>query len=326
MLKQSYEQIRKELVSDNAFEINNLYGFLTFIIELVVYSIGFILLLHTIKFSVAYWILEIYMGFSLFRFYTIIHECSHKNLFRAKYLNNVVGSLASLFCLVPYIPWRNIHMAHHQWAGIIDKDPLSASLLDIENSTRLDTIFRLLWKLWIPLGLVNFVFNMYWKYSLVQLKKGNIINARMGFVSIGIILISQMILIFYLGILEYLILFMPMQCMFYWLVENITLPQHVGLLTLLSVKHPDPIPYYEQDLLARSINFPNNFAIFLNYNNNLHIEHHLFPNIPWYNLPKVKKCIQRCCDLKYNEIINFWQFITKLRQKDFKDIHFKALA
>jgi len=320
MLKESHEQIRKKLVSENAFEINNLYGFLTFIIELVVYSLGFMLLLYTIKFSFAYWILEIYMGFSLFRFYTIIHECSHKNLFRAKYLNNIVGSLASLFCLVPYIPWRNLHIPHHQWAGIIDKDPAHTFIINFKNTKKSYILLKLVWKLWIPLGLVNFIINMFWKYPFEQLKKGNFINARMGFISVGIIVISQIALILYLGFIQYLILFFPMQYIFYLLTENITLPLHVGLIRLLSEDHPNPLPYYEQDSVTRSIAFPNIIAILLNYNNNLHIEHHLFPNIPWYSLPKVKQHIQRESELQYNQT-NFWKFVISLHQQDAIKIH-----
>jgi fatty acid desaturase len=62
----------------------------------------------------------------------------------------------------------------------------------------------------------------------------------------------------------------------------------------------------------------------LNYNFNFHIEHHLFPSIPWYSLPKVTAKIKGLSDFEYQRVACF-TFMVHLRRKDPVDVYVNSL-
>ena len=47
---------------------------------------------------------------------------------RHRWVNALVGHLASTFCLIPYYPWKYIHQKHHTWTGNVEHDPVLKSL------------------------------------------------------------------------------------------------------------------------------------------------------------------------------------------------------
>jgi omega-6 fatty acid desaturase (delta-12 desaturase) len=324
MLEDTYYVLKKNLSTAGVFRINNLYGALTVLAELVFFALGVFLLHQVPAFSIAYWILQILLGISLFRFFAILHECGHKTLFRQKYLNTLVGYLVSPFCLLPYIAWRNIHYDHHKWVGVIDKDPTQAHLLKLKESRTLQNLFRILWKSWLPIGFIKFTFEVFWLYPVQEFKEGHRRNGWQGLQSVVIAGLPHLVLIISLGVGRYLTLFGPMLLIFYVWIENMNLPQHSGLFPYLSDDHPQPIPYAEQDAITRTTRLPKVLSIVFAYNFNLHIEHHLFPFVPWYFLPRVRQAIQGTQGLAYTEA-DFLRFMAKMRSHDPVDIYVKSL-
>ena len=57
--------------------------------------------------------------------FTAWHESSHQNFSKFKWLNHVVGWIASLTSIYPgYFARRREHLIHHRWAGDEAKDPV----------------------------------------------------------------------------------------------------------------------------------------------------------------------------------------------------------
>lgn len=321
----TYYSLRRKLFAEGAFRVNNLYGALTVVSEFAVLGVGLICLFYVAPFSVPYWALQIILATSFFRMFVILHECGHNTLFTSRIVNTIVGSLVSPFCLLPYIAWRDIHFLHHKWVGVVDKDPTQAHLLKLHHMSDAGTfMFRIIWRLWIPIPFLQFVVRVFWFRPFHELRHGKRRTAHKGLLSLAVCLTPHVLAIAYFGPWRYLILFGPMILLFYMIFEAINLPQHSGLFPHLSVDHPDPISHKEQDGVTRTTRLPKLLAICLNYNFNLHVEHHIFPAVPWYSLPKVAKKLTASSDCKYRRV-PFLKFMGSLRREDPMDVYLKTL-
>ena len=69
---------------------------------------------------------------------------------------------------------------------------------------------------------------------------------------------------------------------------------------------------------------PRWLAVCLTYNFNFHIEHHLFPAVPWYSLPKVTPLLERTGAFRYQRVA-FLRFMVHLRRRDPVDVYVKSL-
>lgn len=65
---------------------------------------------------VAYWFTVLLAfpaaGF-LMRVFIIQHDCGHNSFYKSKDLNNIIGTICSIFTFVPYKYWRKGHAVHH---------------------------------------------------------------------------------------------------------------------------------------------------------------------------------------------------------------------
>jgi omega-6 fatty acid desaturase (delta-12 desaturase) len=325
MVAATYNSLRRALQLDGAFRISNLYGALTVGAELTVMVICLAALLAAGPFSFGYWILQVLLAVSMFRMFVILHECGHNTLFSSRTANTIIGSLASPFCLLPYVPWRDIHFEHHKWVGVVDKDPTQAHLLALRDMSRAETmLFRVVWKLWIPVPFMLFVWKVFWLYPYRELRFGKMANARKGLASVLVCALPHIIFAATTGIRTYLAVCAPAIVLFYVIYEIINLPQHSGLFPYTSNTHPAPIPLRDQDEITRTTYLPRILAVLLNYNFNFHIEHHLFPSVPWYSLPKVTSKIAGLSDFAYQRVA-FLKFMVQLRRQDPIDVYVRTL-
>lgn len=85
---------------------------------LAIQPIGFTWLLGQVLFALAF-----------LEWFLIIHEAGHRTLFKHRLLNQLVGTIAGFFTLIPYSSWRHIHARHHVWTGWQDMDATTATLV-----------------------------------------------------------------------------------------------------------------------------------------------------------------------------------------------------
>jgi len=59
-------------------------------------------------------------AFFLVRIFIIQHDCGHQSFFTNKKLNNLMGTICSLFSFIPYRYWKKVHSYHHGHSGQLE--------------------------------------------------------------------------------------------------------------------------------------------------------------------------------------------------------------
>lgn len=320
-----FRKLMKEFREEGLLEVSNAKGATTVFVELAVFALLCWGLASVEAFGLWFWVIQILAGCSLFRWFVILHECGHKTLFRASMTNSVVGHVASVLCLVPYVPWRNTHMQHHRWVGVIDKDPTQKHLLNLQKASEVQNrLFRIVWKLWLPIPFAMFLFEVFWGYPVAMLKEKRTKDAWKGAGSVLVCVLGQLLAIEALGLKGWATYFLPMLAVFYFLIENMNLPQHSELFPYLSDTHPDPIPFSAQDDITRSTHLPDWISTVLALNFNRHTEHHMFATAPWYSLNEIRRRLLRE-GYEFPHEVEFVHFMWELRQRDPLTIYRDAL-
>ena len=80
-----------------------------------------------------FWIGQALLALFYFHNFAIMHEAGHGNVHRRDWVNVIVGHYASLFCFLPFYPWRYIHHEHHTWTGNPEKDPTMKQILRMKD-------------------------------------------------------------------------------------------------------------------------------------------------------------------------------------------------
>jgi omega-6 fatty acid desaturase (delta-12 desaturase) len=71
----------------------------------------------------AYWLtllLSVPCAALVVRLFMIQHDCGHRSLFRAPWLNDAVGHAIGILTLAPHSYWRSAHNIHHAASGNLD--------------------------------------------------------------------------------------------------------------------------------------------------------------------------------------------------------------
>jgi omega-6 fatty acid desaturase (delta-12 desaturase) len=86
-----------------------------------------------------------------------------------------------------------------------------------------------------------------------------------------------------------LVLFLAME-------ELVNLPHHVGMPSFA-----ERLPPWEQHRATRSCHYPPGLSELVVLNFNFHVEHHLFPGLPWFRLRKARALLQETLNGQYEE-------------------------
>ena len=70
-----------------------------------------------------WWALIPVQGVLVVFLFTLEHEATHKTPFRTPWLNEWAGRLAGFLLLLPFEWFRYFHLAHHRWTNIEGRDP-----------------------------------------------------------------------------------------------------------------------------------------------------------------------------------------------------------
>lgn len=70
-----------------------------------------------------WWLLIPVQGVLVVFLFTLEHEATHKTPFRSLWLNEWAGRLAGFLLLLPFEWFRYFHLAHHRWTNIEGRDP-----------------------------------------------------------------------------------------------------------------------------------------------------------------------------------------------------------
>lgn len=204
------------------------------------------------------------MGCSVVGLPVLMHEACHSLLSKKTVLNHWLGFLCGLPGLVSVSAYRSIHLIHHSQTRT-EKDPD-----DIEAGAGTS----------LPKVLVHYIVlfaGIYFYLPMVALTgyrkaKGEVrFNIVAEYTLIALIL-ATVLLLFPLDTIIHL-----------WVVPLLIAGQ---LSNVRGLAEHGLMSTGNPFIDTRTV-LSNRFVSFMMCNLNYHLEHHLFPGIPWYNLPKV---------------------------------------
>jgi len=208
-------------------------------------------------------------GLSLSTLSVLSHESSHNLMTRNPSIDRWIGFVCGIPILFSGLGYRIMHPLHHKYLRT-EKDPD-----DIENVSKDSFILRWLYVL-------VFFFSIYLYLIMVPLNaiKHSTWRGKLG-------VIAEMLAM--VGIVIGGWLFLPAQ----WMLEGWVMPLLVAgqIANLRGIAEHGMTTGGSEMTDTRTV-ATNPVLSFLMCNINYHIEHHLYPGVPWYNLPKIHALLQ----------------------------------
>lgn len=242
------------------------------------------------------------------------HESGHGTAFKTEWMNNTLYEIASFMVMRESTIWRWSHTRHHSDTIIVGRDP------EIQVP-RPPNLIELAKKFF---GLGNLL--RYWT-SVVLHCFCRMSSSEKEFVPeseyLGVFIrawIYVMIYAFIIGTAAYHRTILPLMFVglpnLYgsWLMIIYSLTQHAGLAENV----------LDHRLNCRTV-YMNPIHRFLYWNMNYHLEHHMFPLVPYHNLPRLHELVKWDMPMPYPGLIAAFREIipTLLRQTRDPGYHVK---
>ena len=236
------------------------------------------------------------------------HEPGHGTAFKTDWMNNALYEIASFMVMRESVPWRWSHTRHHSDTIIVGRDPeiavprppnLFSMFVKIFGLKQMPQYFRTLLlhctgrltpaeKTFIPESEYGKVF----------------VRARLYlFIYAGVIALAG----FTRSILPLMYVGLP-TIYGTWLMIIYGTTQHAGLAENV----------LDHRLNCRTV-YMNFIHRYLYWNMNYHVEHHMFPLVPYYNLPALHELIKADCPPAYQGILDAWKEIIPAVWRQVKD-------
>jgi fatty acid desaturase len=202
-----------------------------------------------------------------------MHEGIHGTLFRDRRWDRWYGFLMGAPALFPFTAYGINHLLHHKY-NRTEYDPDEFS-----NISKNRTLLSIFFYIWIVLGMVIYSI----RFPLVALKHATPSERRRMYSERALLLLTLSTV---LGVS--------------WWFGHFTAVAHVWLVPLVIAGFMGNVRGWAEHTLTVPGNLltetrtvtSNRLFSFLNINLNYHLEHHLFPGVPWYNLPKVHRILR----------------------------------
>lgn len=245
----------------------------------------------------------------MFRHFSLMHEAVHGLIAKNKTVNDLVGVVSGCLCILPYHPWKQIHLEHHLWSGNLDKDPVMAIIRNCPKWPKpVQFVLSTFWQVWVPL-LAILQYSVFWILSILQIFKPG--NSSKNILSTTLPLIFWGAVLYSLPAQLSLTVLLPAAALYLLAVEVVNFPHHIGLVQYMGEAK---IPVWQQYQTARSCTYPLWLARFVVLNFNYHTEHHMFPDAPWYQLENIHGLLKEELGEAYNVDSQF-SWILKNRPK-----------
>ncbi|MCY4655757.1 MAG: fatty acid desaturase [Gammaproteobacteria bacterium] len=248
-----------------------------------------------------------------------IHELQHRTVFKSKALNEFFEVFYAFISWSDFIWYRASHAVHHQATCHADYD--GEVLLPIRFSVRK-------WRVW--LGLLAWSpkntwlrLKLVWRhakgevrgewYEHVLPEKDELLRRKhRNWARILLIGHSVLALVFIATGHWFLIVVFTIGTFYCgWLGFLCGLPQHYGLNS--------NIPDFRMNTRTFTCSW---IPAFYYWNMQYHLEHHMYPAVPFYNLPKLRKAIEHDLPPAPHGLVATWREMLGLRKKFLSDSSF----
>lgn len=236
------------------------------------------------------------------------HESSHGTVFKTDWMNNVLYEVASFMVMRESVVWRWSHTRHHSDTIIVGRDPE----IIVPRPPNIKSLL---------LGFINYgVYLTYFK-NIVRHSFGRITDDEKTYIpemefekiySHARIYVAIYAVVIALSIASGSILpiLLVGGCNLFgaWLMPIYGLTQHSGLAENV----------LDHRLNCRTI-YMSAVNRFLYWNMNYHVEHHMFPLVPYHALPALHDAIKDDCPTPYPSLFTAWKEIIPSILKQVKD-------
>lgn len=217
-------------------------------------------------------------GYILNFFFCALHETGHQTPFASRWLNYALGHFSAFLLLVPYEFFRVYHWDHHRFTSDPERDPeLLAKRIP-------NNIWQYLWHIG---GIPN------WKRRItVILRHAFTGEAKQGFIAADkralIVLQARIYLALYVGVALLSVVTGSTLALWLWV-----LPLVLGqpfLSNYLLCEHTGCAQSDDTYTNTRTT-YTNAWVRFFAWNMPYHVEHHLYPAVPFFGLATLNKTI-----------------------------------
>ncbi len=212
------------------------------------------------------------LGNQLHAITVLQHECGHNTAYRSRATNVWIGRFLSWFIFMPFTTFTECHRRHHQYVGDPQRDP---DEWNYAGGIR-----------WMAFRLALFVPNFI-GMSLVRYgsKIRRIVLGELFFNSVSIFLVFYLFLS-YGCLYEFGIIFGFPMLLLAIVINPISRGyEHLPLATMPQ----NDINRF--DLAKNTITVTSKVFGFLWANITYHVEHHIYPTVPFYHLPKLARLL-----------------------------------
>jgi len=210
----------------------------------------------------------IVIGTAIHGMAVLTHETSHYRMLRSRLLDRLVGFLMGMPVFVSYTAYRVLHAYHHKYTREED-DPD-----EFNNVTRNRLLLSILFYSWLVIGTPIYLIHVA-ATAIIRGSWRDRLNVVAEYLLLAAIFIGAYLTARHFGRVDILL-----HC---WALPMIVAMVFGNIRSW--AEHTMTIP---GDPLTRTRTVKSNRLVsFLMCNLNYHLEHHLCPGIPWYNLPKM---------------------------------------
>jgi len=241
------------------------------------------------------------------------HESSHGTAFKTDWMNNALYEIASFMVMRNATKWRWSHTRHHSDTIIVGRDPEIA----VQRPPDLKGM------LWSYLGVQRYP--GYFKEELLHCS-GQLTDEEKTFIPESewpkVILRARVAMGIYGGVLVACFAFQSLLPLFLalphifgsWLMNIYGTTQHAGLAENV----------LDHRLNCRTV-YMHPINNFLYWNMGYHVEHHMFPLVPYHNLPALHEAVKDDMPEPYPNLFAAWKEIIPavIRQSDDPAYHVK---
>jgi len=222
------------------------------------------------------------------------HECSHGTAFKTPWMNDAVYNIACFMIMREPTVWRWSHTRHHTDTIIVGRDP-EIAVMRPTVILKVIGMFFAVPQVWAAIK------------SLARHAAGKLTPEEIDFIPLSerakvfttaritlAIHLAVIALSIYTGSILPMLFVGPMPSMYgAWVHVMTGLTQHAGL----------PEDVLDHRLNSRTV-YMNPVLRFIYWNMNYHIEHHMFPMVPYHRLPELHDEMKPYCPPPYTSVWN----------------------
>ena len=238
------------------------------------------------------------------------HEFGHRTAFKTVWMNDVVYQIASFMMMRNPVTWRWSHTRHHTDTIIVGRDPEISGMRPPQLIILGLNFFGLVA---VPQSFAALVRNAMGRltpdeadYVPENERPTAYFIARIHMAIYGATLVACIALG---SILPAILIGLP-RAYGVWLLLVMGLPQHLGLAE----------DVLDHRLNSRTVHM-NPVLRFIYWNMNYHVEHHMYPLVPYHALPALHEAVKHDCARASPSLWQAWREIVPCVFRQLRDPH-----